>query len=213
MSVEWCTSNALVAYENAEVFMQQRIKAIQDKRACECVWLLEHPPLYTVGAGTIAKAHTDLIDAKRFPIHKARRGGKYTYHGPGQRICYVMVDLGKRDKDLRHYIRALEQWGMDAFALCGVETLRSNVGVGLWVMKDKAPQKIAAIGVRVSQWVTSYGIAFNVSPDLDHYKGIIPCGIKDYGVTSLHALGRPLNIRTFDAYLKKAFQANSFLSL
>ncbi len=206
MSIEWRIDHGLVPFEEADTFMKDRVRAIQEGTAPECIWLLQHPPLYT--AGTSAKEN-DLIAPSSLPVHHIGRGGQYTYHGPGQRICYVMLDLKTREKDIKKHVRTLEKWGINAFAMCGVKAFCDDVGVGLWVNPYQENQdkkaKIAAIGVRVSRWVTSYGIAFNIAPNLEHYKGIIPCGIKGHGVTPLHAMGHPIPMSTFDDYLRMCF--------
>ncbi len=204
--MEWITSPAYVDYDAAEAFMDARIMGIQQQKLSECVWLLEHSPLYT--AGTSAQA-SDYLKTHDLPVYSIGRGGKYTYHGPGQRVCYVMLDLSKRTRDVKKHVWSLEQWGIEALHLCGVTACRDEAGVGLWVSTEKGSSKIAAIGVRVSKWVTKYGIAFNLAPNLEYYNGIIPCGIEGKGVTSLKALGIDVTMDTFDAYLKQTF-ARSF---
>lgn len=204
--LEWRASENPVDFTTAETWMRHRVEAIQANKALQCIWLLEHPPLYT--AGTSAKDH-DVLE-KRFPIFHTGRGGQYTYHGPGQRVCYVMIDLSRRAKDIRRYITALEEWGIQTFKKVGIEAHRNTAGVGLWVATQKGPAKIAAIGVRMSKWVTSHGIAFNISPDLSHYQGIIPCGISDYTVTSVHALGHSIQMEDFDNLLKQTFKEIPF---
>lgn len=200
-SLEWQSSTHFVDFETAETWMRRRVIAIQENEAPECAWLLEHPPLYT--AGTSAKPH-DLLDS-RFPVYTTGRGGQYTYHGPGQRICYMMLDLSKRKKDLRLYITMLEEWGIQTLKKLGIEAYRHTAGVGLWVDTQKGPAKIAALGVRISKWVTSHGIAFNIYPNLAHYQGIVPCGLSGSAVTSAHALGSSLPLEEFDNILKQTF--------
>ena len=182
--VEWRIDEARVAYPDAVAFMEKRVAAIHNGSAPECVWALEHPPLYT--AGTSARAE-DLIDA-RFPVHDTGRGGQYTYHGPGQLVCYVMLDLKKRQQqpDIRDFVWRLEEWIIRALSRLGVYAERRDGRVGLWVaMKDGSEAKIAAIGVRVRRWVTYHGISINIDPDLSHFGGIVPCGLAQFGVTSL----------------------------
>ena len=179
--------------------MEERVKAIQEGRAGELVWLLEHPPLYT--AGTSAKA-ADLLNSA-FPVFEAGRGGQYTYHGPGQRIAYVLLDLNQRQRDLRRYVWQLEEWTIRALARLDVAAERRAGRVGLWVTRsDGLDDKIAAIGVRVKRWVTLHGISINVAPDLTHYAGIVPCGIREHGVTSLKALGKNADMAALDEALK-----------
>lgn len=209
--VEWLTSEGLVPYEQALAFMEDRVEAIHRGEADECVWLLEHPPLYT--AGTSARPQ-DLTDPHRFPVHQARRGGQYTYHGPGQRIAYVMLDLARRDRDVRAYVHRLERWIIAALAQFNVRGEVRDGRVGVWVARpDKAPgpdgapreDKIAAIGVRIRRWVSFHGISVNVEPDLSHFDGIVPCGIRDHGVTSLVDLGLPVTMTDLDSALKATF--------
>jgi lipoyl(octanoyl) transferase len=211
--VEWVLSSGLTQYADALVEMEARADAIARGDAAERVWLVEHPPLYTAGASA---KDQDLLDA-RFPVHRVGRGGQFTYHGPGQRIAYVMLDLKRRRPDLRAYVGGLEAWLVDtlqAFRVAG-ETREDRVGV--WVRRpDKPPSplgemaedKIAAIGVRVRRWATYHGVALNVDPDLDHFSGIVPCGISQahYGVTSLADLGRHATMAEFDAALRAAFE-------
>ncbi len=179
--MEWLISSGQVSYPDAVAFMEARVADIRDGNEDELVWLLEHPPLYT--AGTSAKTG-DLLEA-RFPVYKTGRGGEYTYHGPGQRVVYVMLDLKKRQSapDIKKYVWQLEEWTIRSLAALGVQGERRDGRVGIWVGEKEA--KIAAIGVRVRRWVSYHGIAINVNPDLTHFSGIVPCGIRDYGVTSL----------------------------
>lgn len=212
--VEWRTSDGLVPYAEAVAFMEARADAIARGEAAECVWLLEHPPLYT--AGTSARRE-DLVDPDRFPVHETRRGGEYTYHGPGQRVVYVMLDLNRRGRDVRGFVRALEDWVIRTLADFQVTGERREGRVGIWVVRpDRPPQpdgspaeeKIAAIGVRLRRWVSFHGIAINVEPDLGHFSGIVPCGISQHGVTSLVDLGLPVTMADLDLALMRHFDAS-----
>lgn len=196
---EWLVSSQPVPYLEALEAMEKRVLAIQEGKAPELVWLLEHPPLYT--AGTSARA-ADLLNP-RFPVFETGRGGQYTYHGPGQRVIYAMLDLNRRGKDVRCYVHNLEEWIIQALKLLGIDAVRREGRVGLWVPRDQEhDDKIAAIGVRVKRWVTMHGAAINVAPDLSHYAGIVPCGIREHGITSLEALGKSADITQADAALK-----------
>lgn len=200
--MDWKISENFVEYPDALEFMNARVDGIVSGAADECIWLLEHAPLYT--AGTSAKAQ-DLLD-QRFPVYEAGRGGEYTYHGPGQRVAYTMVDLRRRQKapDIKHYVWQLEEWIIRSLAEFGVKGERRCGRVGIWVvMPDGRENKIAAIGVRIRRWVTLHGIAVNVNPDLSHFRGIVPCGIAEHGVTSLAALGVECSMDAFDAALKR----------
>jgi lipoyl(octanoyl) transferase len=212
--VEWLATPGLTDYPHALAEMESRADAIAAGRAPERVWLLEHPPLYT--AGTSAK-DADLLDA-RFPVFRAGRGGQFTYHGPGQRVAYVMLDLKRRRPDVRAFVGALEAWLIDALKTLGVvgETRESRVGV--WVARPDKPlgidgslaeDKIAAIGVRVRRWASFHGVSLNVAPNLTHFQGIVPCGVGEahYGVTSLGDLGRGASMADVDAALRQAFEA------
>ena len=205
--IEWRVSDAPVAYEEALAFMEERAAAIRSGDARECVWLLEHPPLFT--AGTSADP-AELINPQHFPVHEAGRGGRYTYHGPGQRVGYVMLDLEKRGKDVRCFVHALEGWMIDALAELGVSAHRAPGRIGIWVGDGPEEAKIGALGVRVKRWVTLHGFALNVAPDLDHFTGIVPCGIREFGVTSLDELGKQMPLTRVDAALKGSFP--SFLN-
>ena len=205
--IEWRVSAAPVAYADALAFMEERAAAIRAGTARECVWLLEHPPLFT--AGTSADP-AELFNPLDFPVFEAGRGGRYTYHGPGQRVGYVMLDLEKRGKDIRRFVHALEQWMIDALAPFGVNAHRAEGRIGIWVGDGAEEAKIGALGVRVKRWVTLHGFAINVDPDLSHFGGIVPCGISDFGVTSLSALGKPASMTRVDSALKANF--DSFLS-
>ena len=206
--VEWRVENDPVDYPAAEALMEARAEAIAAGEAEELIWLLEHPPLYT--AGTSAREE-DLLEPERFAVHRTRRGGQFTYHGPGQRVVYVMLDLSRRRKDLRAFVWSLEEWVIRALAEVGVAGERRKGRVGVWVTRADLGQpgreeKIAAIGVRVKRWVSLHGLSVNVAPDLSHYAGVTPCGIAEHGVTSLQDLGRPATIDDLDKALKKWFE-------
>ena len=202
--VEWQHTEGLVDYPEAVAFMERRVAEIADHRVRELVWLLEHPPIYT--AGTSADP-SDLLDA-RFPVFQTGRGGQFTYHGPGQRVAYVMLDLRRRKADVRGFVRDLEDWLIRTLAHFGVTGERREGRVGIWVVRpDGDEDKIAAIGVRVRRWITYHGIALNVAPDLSHFSGIVPCGVRGHGVTSLAALGVLATMADVDAALKKEFEA------
>lgn len=210
--VEWIQSENLVDYETALQFMEQRANEIAAGKADECIWLLEHAPLYT--AGTSAKSD-DLIDPERFPVYEAKRGGEYTYHGPGQRVVYVMLDLNKRGKDVRAFVKNLENWVIQTLADFNLRGEIREGRVGVWIERDdkplnadgsKAEDKIAAIGIRLRRWVSFHGISINVEPDLSHFDGIVPCGITQYGVTSLVDLGLPVTLEDVDVALKRNFE-------
>jgi lipoyl(octanoyl) transferase len=211
--VEWRIAEGFTPYDEAVAFMEARVAEIAEGHAGELVWLVEHPPLYT--AGTSAKPQ-DLIDS-RFPVHETGRGGQFTYHGPGQRVAYVMLDLNHRQKDVRAFVAALEGWIVATLALFNVRGETREDRVGVWVARpdkkrggngESAEDKIAAIGVRMRRWVSFHGIAVNVEPDLSHFSGIVPCGIKDdhLGVTSLVDLGLPVTMADVDIALRGAFE-------
>jgi len=201
--VLWRISDRRVPYPEALAMMEARAAAIRDKGAAELVWLLEHPPLYT--AGTSAKAQ-DLVAPDRFPVFEAGRGGQYTYHGPGQRVAYLMLDLRRRRPDLRRYVWSLEEWIIRTLAAFNVRGERRDGRIGIWVRKPSGEEaKIAALGVRVRRWVTLHGIAINLDPDLEHFQGIVPCGIKGYGVTSMVELGHTATMADLDAALMATF--------
>lgn len=207
--VDWIISDAPVDYPRAVDVMERRVAEIRAGRAPEAVWLLEHAPIYT--AGTSADP-TELIDSGRFPIYDSGRGGRYTYHGPGQRVAYVMLDLKHRGGDVRRYVRDLEQWMIDTLAAFAVIGERRDERIGIWVSRG-APanplhreDKIAAIGVRVRQWVAYHGISLNVEPDLTHFDGIVPCGISEHGVTSLWDLGLTPTMPEVDVVLRERFE-------
>jgi lipoyl(octanoyl) transferase len=199
--VEWKTSDQPVPYPDALALMEARAAAIAEGKAGEQVWLLEHPPIYT--AGTSAQ-DADLIDA-RFPVYRTGRGGQFTYHGPGQRVGYVMLDLKNRKPDVRAYVRDLEQWLIETLAEFNVKGERREGRVGIWVQRGTREDKIAALGVRIKRWVTFHGVALNVEPDLTHFAGIVPCGISAHGVTSLADLGIPATMADVDVALKRSF--------
>ena len=200
--IEWRTSDAPVAYNEALRFMEKRAAAIRDGTAPECVWLLEHPPLFT--AGTSADP-AELINPLDFPVYEAGRGGRYTYHGPGQRVGYVMLDLERRGKDIRRFVHGLEAWMIDALGELGVSAHRAEGRIGIWVGEGPDEAKIGALGVRVKRWVTLHGFALNVAPDLSHFGGIIPCGIAEFGVTSLAEQGKQMPLMIVDAALERSF--------
>lgn len=201
--LEWRIGDELVAYPDALAEMEARVAAIRDGTAPEMIWLLEHPPLYT--AGTSARRE-DLLAPDRFPVYDAGRGGQYTYHGPGQRVAYVMLDLKERGADIRCFVHDLEEWVIRALARFNVKGERREGRVGIWVARGGGREdKIAAIGVRVRKWVTFHGIALNVDPALDHFTGIVPCGITQYGVTSLWDLGLTPTMEEVDSALIGAF--------
>ena len=204
-AIEWSVASEPVPYPDAVAAMEERIAAILARRAPEQVWLLEHPPLYT--AGTSAQTD-DLIDPQGLPVYRSGRGGQYTYHGPGQRVAYVMLDLASRGRmDLRCFVRDLENWLIDTLDAFGVAGMRREGRVGIWVETAEGEAKIAAIGVRVRRWVTFHGVSLNVAPDLSHYRGIIACGIREHGVTSLAALGVDATMADVDGALRRSFEA------
>jgi lipoyl(octanoyl) transferase len=200
--IEWRVSDARVPYPEALAFMNERAAAIRDGSARECIWLLEHPPLFT--AGTSADP-AELFNPLGFPVYEAGRGGRYTYHGPGQRVGYVMLDLENRGKDIRCFVHQLEGWVIDTLAELGVSAHRAPGRIGIWVGDGENEAKIGALGVRVKRWVTLHGFALNVAPELDHFGGIVPCGIAEFGVTSLAELGKQMPLASVDAALKRAF--------
>jgi len=205
-AVEWRISDAPVPYAEALTGMEARVQAISDQAAPELVWLLEHPPLYTAGTSADEK---DLLSPDRFPVFKTGRGGQYTYHGPGQRVGYVMLDLKGRGQDVRKFVGDLEQWLIATLAEFGVTGELREGRVGVWVRRpDKGigrEDKIAAIGVRIRKWVTFHGVSLNVDPDLSHFDGIVPCGISQHGVTSLHDLGITATMEDVDVAMRKTF--------
>jgi lipoyl(octanoyl) transferase len=202
--IEWRVSDELVPYEAALAEMEQRAAAVRDGDAAELVWLLEHPPLFT--AGTSADP-AELSNPLGFPVYEAGRGGRYTYHGPGQRVGYLVLDLEKRGRDIRRFVHSLESWMIGALADLGVAARREPGRIGIWTGEGPAEAKIGAIGVRVRRWVTMHGFSINVAPDLAHFGGIVPCGIAEYGVTSLAALGMESSMGPLDQALKRNFPA------
>lgn len=205
--VEWATSSGHVPYDAAVAAMESRVAAIAAGAADEAVWLLEHPPLYTAG---VSARDGDLLAPDRFPVHRTGRGGQFTYHGPGQRVAYVMLDLNQRGRDVRGFVRGLEDWLIGALERFGVEAGMREGRVGVWVERKGAgwsrEDKIAAIGVKVRKWVSYHGISLNVEPDLEHFGGIVPCGITEHGVTSLVDLGVLATMDEADDALKSSFQ-------
>ena len=210
--VDWVVADGLTDYEAALAYMEARVQAIREGTANELVWLVEHPPLYT--AGTSANAD-DLLTPDSLPVFNTGRGGEYTYHGPGQRVAYVMLDLKRRRADVRACVTALEQWIIESLAEFNIKGERREDRVGVWVSRPEKPRlangsmcedKIAAIGIRLRRWVSFHGIAINVEPDLSHYSGIVPCGISEHGVTSLVDLGLPVTMGDMDVALGKAFE-------
>lgn len=211
--VEWIISDGLTDYKTAEAWMEARAAAIHAGHQAECIWLVEHPPLYT--AGTSAKP-ADLTDPDRFPVFNTRRGGQYTYHGPGQRVVYVMLDVGKRGRDVRMFVKQLEHWVMATLAQFNVTGHIREGRVGVWVERPEKPldanglpaeDKIAAIGIRLRKWVSFHGISINVEPELGHFSGIVPCGITQHGVTSLVDLGLPVQMTDVDVALRGQFES------
>jgi lipoyl(octanoyl) transferase len=205
--IEWKVSKGLVPYETALAEMEARAAAVRAGEARELAWLLEHPPLFT--AGTSADP-AELFNPEDFPVYEAGRGGRYTYHGPGQRVGYLVLDLEKRGKDIRCFVHSLEGWMIAALSELGVEARREPGRIGIWTGHGSAEAKIGAIGVRVKRWVTLHGFSINVVPDLSHFGGIVPCGIAEYGVTSLAALGQKSSMERLDDALKRTFP--SFLN-
>jgi len=209
--VEWRVEPGLTDYPAALAFMEARAKNIHEGMAGEMVWLVEHPPLYTAGTSATAK---DLLVSDRFPVYEAGRGGEFTYHGPGQRVAYVMLDLKRRKQDIRAFVAALEEWGIRTLAHFNIRGERREDRVGIWINRPEKSRgsnglptedKIAAIGIRLRKWVSFHGIAINVDPHLEHYSGIVPCGIADHGVTSLVDLGLPVTMEDVDIALGTAF--------
>ena len=200
--IEWRVSDGLVPYDEALAFMEERAAAIRAGTARECFWLLEHPPLFT--AGTSADP-AELINPLGFPVHNAGRGGRYTYHGPGQRVGYLMLDLERRGRDVRRLVCCLENWLIAALGSLGVSAHRAPGRIGIWVGEGPQEAKIAALGIRIKRWVTLHGFSINVSPELSHFTGIVPCGISEFGVTSLKEIGKESAMMRVDAALKREF--------
>ena len=210
--VNWIKTNEFITYPDALEQMEQIVSGLISGNESEHVWLLQHPELYT--AGTSANS-SDLVDPDLFPVYTSQRGGQYTYHGPGQRIAYIMLDLNKRGKDVRKYVNSLEEWIIQTLAEFDIKGERRKDRVGVWVVRKNKPlsssgdfleDKIAAVGVRLRKWVSFHGIAINVNPNLDHYKGIVPCGIQQHGVTSLSDLGLEASMDDLDHALSKTFK-------
>ena len=211
LEVEWKKSAGLVPYEQAVEWMERRVAQIIAGEASEVIWLLEHPPLYTAGTSSDEK---DLIDPNRFPVFKAQRGGQYTYHGPGQRVVYVILDVAKRGRDIRKFVKNLEIWVINTLAKLNVVGEIREGRVGVWVQRPDLPKlpsgfiaehKIASIGIRLRKWVSFHGISINLDPNLEHFSGIIPCGIDGFGVTSLSDLGQKVTLNELDIILRKEF--------
>lgn len=209
--VDWITSDGLTDYATAVAEMEARAEGIAAGTAGEAIWLVEHPPLYT--AGTSAKP-VDLTDPDRFPVYQTRRGGQYTYHGPGQRVAYVMLDVGARGRDVRAFVQSLEDWVIATLATFNVNGEKREGRVGVWVTRPEKPplpdgapreDKVAAIGIRLRKWVSFHGLSINVEPDLSHFDGIVPCGVTGHGVTSLVDLGLPVTMADVDVALKASF--------
>lgn len=209
--VEWIQSDELQDYLQAVAFMEDRASRIRAGKAHEAIWLLEHPPLYT--AGTSANK-ADLNDPARFPVHLSKRGGQYTYHGPGQRVAYVMLDVAARGNDVRKFVHDLEEWIIATLAEFNITGERREGRIGVWVARPEKPpladgttrdDKIAALGIRLRKWISFHGISINVDPDLSHFDGIVPCGVSGHGVTSLADLGLPVTLADVDVALKKTF--------
>jgi lipoyl(octanoyl) transferase len=203
-AVGWATSAGYVDYPAAVAAMEARAAAIAEGRAGELVWLLEHPPIYTAG---VSAKDADLLEPGRFPVHRTGRGGQLTYHGPGQRVAYVMLDLNARARDVHAFVAALEAWLIAALARFGVKGEIRAGRVGVWVARPGREDKIAAIGVKLRRWVSFHGVALNVAPDLSHFGGIVPCGVSEHGVTSLADLGVGAGMAETDAALRAAFEA------
>lgn len=197
---EWRITRDGIAYPDALAYMEERVALVEQGQAQDLVWLLEHPPLYT--AGTSADPQ-ELIDPSRFPVFETGRGGRYTYHGPGQRIAYMVCDLRRYNRDVRQHVWRLEEWVIRTLADWGIKGERREGRIGIWVAHDGVEEKIAAIGVRVKKWIAYHGVALNVCPDLTHFKGIVPCGLGGFGVTSLHALGVQATLKDVDSALQR----------
>lgn len=203
MQVEWRVGRGLVPYRAAVAEMEARVLAIGEGRAPELVWLVEHPPLYTAGG---AADPAELLEPGRLPVHRTGRGGRFTYHGPGQRVAYLMLDVGRRGRDLRLFVRSVEWWLIAALAELGVTGERRAGRVGVWVRRPAGGEdKIAAVGLRLRRWISYHGASINVDPDLGHYEGIVPCGVRGGGVTSLAALGIAARMGDLDAALRGTF--------
>jgi lipoyl(octanoyl) transferase len=202
MKIEWQTSSLPIEYPDAVSLMEKRIAQIYDNHTPELVWLLEHPAIYTSGSSASAN---ELFNPAKIPVYSTGRGGKHTYHGPGQRIIYLMLDLRKREQDLHKYISNLEDWIIASLNEIGIDSKRKDGLIGVWTNSSKGEKKIAAIGVRVRKWITYHGISINVDPELSYYNGIIPCGIKEFGITSLKQLGCNISYDELDQILRRKF--------
>jgi len=204
MNIEWKTSEQAIDYKDSVLYMENKVEQIYNNKAPELVWLLEHPSIYTAGTSS---QRNELIDSKSIPVLSTGRGGKYTYHGPGQRIMYLMLNLKNREADLHKYVSNLEELVISSLKEIGISSERKTGKIGIWTKsKNNKDVKIAAIGIRVRKWITYHGIAINVSPNLDYYKGIVPCGISEYGVTSLLELGYNISYAELDELLKEKFK-------
>ncbi len=212
--VDWITSQGLTPYPDALAFMEDRVAKIADGTADEAIWLVEHPPLYT--AGTSAKS-SDLLEPEKFPVYDARRGGEYTYHGPGQRVVYIMLDVGARGRDVRAFVNQIEGWIIASLATFNIDAGRRAGRVGVWVDRPDKPlmpdgsiaeDKIAALGIRLRKWISFHGLSINVDPALSDFDGIVPCGISGHGVTSLIDLGLPVTMDDLDVALHQTFQSS-----
>lgn len=207
MQTDWQTSDTLIDYDVALDTMSKRVSDMIEGKKPELLWALEHPPLYTAGSSADI---SDLLSPDKFPVYETGRGGQYTYHGPGQRVVYTMLNLKTRMRgkpDIRRFVCLLEAWIINTLAQFGVKGERREGRIGIWVVQpDGREDKIAALGIRVKKWVTFHGIAINVNPDLSHFSGIVPCGISQHGVTSLHALGKDISMEQLDAVLKSEFE-------
>ena len=210
--VDWITSQGLTPYPDALAFMEDRVAKIAAGTADEAIWLVEHPPLYT--AGTSAKS-SDLLTPDKFPVYEARRGGEYTYHGPGQRVVYIMLDVGARGRDVRAFVAQIENWIIATLDTFNIQGERRTGRVGVWVTRPDRPRttsdsiaedKIAALGIRLRKWISFHGLSINVEPDLSHFDGIVPCGIAEHGVTSLVDLGLPVTMDDVDLALRQTFE-------
>lgn len=210
--VEWITSQGLTPYPDALAFMEDRVAQISAGTADEAIWLVEHPPLYT--AGTSAKP-SDLLEPDKFPVYEARRGGEYTYHGPGQRVAYIMLDVGARGHDVRAFVNQIEGWIIATLGTFNIKGERRTGRVGVWVTRPDKPRqpsgdmtedKVAALGIRLRKWISFHGLSINVEPDLAHFDGIVPCGITGHGVTSLVDLGLPVTLDDVDVALRQTFE-------